>query len=145
MRFIMEKWAPHLFGDAVWFRINWHECSQNNRYGCAENRMQIREAPLHDGRFGVWCAVSATRLIGPFIFSSWDHKFTAVWHEFLIRFLLSLVIFSAKWRTQPRMLRITFLVTIRKGWLCPHSLDLYPCHFYLWNMLKDTVYIYYYA
>jgi hypothetical protein len=64
MQFIIEKWAPHLFGDAVWFRINGYEYSQNNRYWCAENYMLIREAPLHGGKFGVWCAVSATRIKG---------------------------------------------------------------------------------
>jgi hypothetical protein len=60
---------------------------RNNRYWCAENCMLIREDPLHGGKSGVWCAVSATSIIGPFYFYSWDQKFSPVWHEFLTRFL----------------------------------------------------------
>jgi hypothetical protein len=96
MRFIIGKWAPHLSGDAVWFHNNGYESSQNNRHWCAENCMLIRDAPLHGGTFGVWCAVSATRIIRPFIFlreTKTLHRCdTNFWHGFF----LSLVIFFSK-------------------------------------------------
>jgi len=68
MRYILETWPRNLFGDAVWFHINGYENSQNNRYWCAENCMLVREAPLRGCKVGVWCAVSATRIIGLFFF-----------------------------------------------------------------------------
>jgi len=38
--------------------------------------MLIHEMSLHDFQVGVWCARSATIIIGPFFF--WDHKFTPI-------------------------------------------------------------------
>jgi hypothetical protein len=31
--------------------------------------MLIHAMPLHDVKFGVWCGISATRIIGPTVFS----------------------------------------------------------------------------
>jgi hypothetical protein len=39
--------------------------SQNNRYWSAENARFVHELPLHDEINGVWCSISARRIIGP--------------------------------------------------------------------------------
>ena len=41
--------------------------SQNNSYSSAENPVLIREVSLHDVKVGVWCAISATIIITPFL------------------------------------------------------------------------------
>jgi hypothetical protein len=58
--------TPVLFSnEALFYLVN----TQNSRYLSAEN-------PLHDVIVGAWCAVSATRIVGPIL--SWDSKFTAI-------------------------------------------------------------------
>jgi hypothetical protein len=43
--------------------------SQNNQYWSVENPRFIHKLPLHDKRIGVWCAISARRIIGPIIYN----------------------------------------------------------------------------
>jgi hypothetical protein len=42
----------------------------------AQNPVLIHKGPLHDAKFGVWCATRATRIIGRYL--SWYYKLTLV-------------------------------------------------------------------
>jgi hypothetical protein len=152
MRYIVEKSAARLFGFAVSVHINGHVSSQNNRYWCAENRTLTREAPICGGKLGVWCAVSATRIIGAFFIIIFRE--TKNWHrcdKFLTRFLLSMPDCCGDWSFFPvknslhsKEHYVLFIECfgdrIWKGWLCSRSLDLYPCRIYLWSMFQDRIY-----
>jgi hypothetical protein len=48
--------------------------SQSSQYWSAGNPILIRELPLHDKKIGVWCAISARRIIGPIFY---DDTFNA--------------------------------------------------------------------
>jgi hypothetical protein len=50
------------FSDEAWFSVRGEVNSQNDCYWGAENL--IHELPLHDKRIGVWCTISACRIIG---------------------------------------------------------------------------------
>ena len=54
--------------DEAWFHLSGYVHSQNSRYWDIENPHVIHEAPLHDQKVGVWCAVTARRVIGPIFF-----------------------------------------------------------------------------
>jgi hypothetical protein len=56
------------YTDEAWFHLSGYVNSQNNRYWSAENSYSIYEVPLHDVKIGVWCAISAHRIIGPVFF-----------------------------------------------------------------------------
>jgi hypothetical protein len=53
------------FTDECWFHLGGHANSlniwQENWY--AQNPVLILEVPLHDVKFGAWCAMSANRII----------------------------------------------------------------------------------
>jgi len=49
-----------MFRDEALFHLSAYANSQNNTYCSADNPTLINEAPLP---FGVWCAISATRII----------------------------------------------------------------------------------
>jgi hypothetical protein len=51
------------FSDETWFSLCGEVNSQNNRFWSAENPRHIHEFPLHDEKIGVWCAISASRII----------------------------------------------------------------------------------
>jgi len=59
-----------LYTDEAWFHLSGYVNSQNSRYWSATNPHQLHETPLHDLKVGVWCALSANRIIGP-IFFNW--------------------------------------------------------------------------
>jgi hypothetical protein len=42
--------------------------SKNSLYWSAENSKLVHDLPLHDERIGVWCAVSAHKIIGPIFY-----------------------------------------------------------------------------
>jgi hypothetical protein len=51
-----------------WFHLSGYEKSQSNRL-----IMLIHEIPLRDMKVGVWCAMSAVRIIGPILRSINSH------------------------------------------------------------------------
>jgi hypothetical protein len=65
-----------LFSDETWFHCSGYENSQNNRYWPAENPVLIQKVPLHDIKFGVWCAMSANKIVEPIFYG--DHELTTV-------------------------------------------------------------------
>jgi len=53
-----------LFSNEAWFYFSGYKNSQINMYWSAENTMLIHYVPLPNINIGVWCATSATRLLG---------------------------------------------------------------------------------
>jgi hypothetical protein len=54
----------NLFSDEACFHINGYVASQHNKYQSVEKKlMLIHKVPLCDVKVGVWCAISATRII----------------------------------------------------------------------------------
>jgi len=62
--------------EEVWFHFSGHMNSQYKINLPVENHKLIHEVPLHDDNVDVWCAMSATRVIGPIFF--WDCKFMLI-------------------------------------------------------------------
>jgi hypothetical protein len=63
------------FSDEAWFSLRGEVNSRNNRYWSAENPGIVHELPLYDETIGVWCAMSARRVIGPIFY---DYTVNAV-------------------------------------------------------------------
>jgi hypothetical protein len=57
--FLIEEACIHLNG---------YVSAQNNGHWSSINLRQIFEAPLHNHKIGVWCATTATRIVGPIFF-----------------------------------------------------------------------------
>jgi hypothetical protein len=59
----------YIMSDKAWFHLSGHVNSQNTRYWSVDNPNTIHQQDLHDKKkIGVWCAVSATRIVGPIFF-----------------------------------------------------------------------------
>lgn len=67
------------FSGKVWFHHT-KNVQSHNRFP-----VLIHELPFHD-TFGLWCAMSETRITGPTFFL-WDHKITPVCNTFLYQLL----------------------------------------------------------
>jgi hypothetical protein len=55
-----------LFSDETWFYLQGYINTQNNRYWSPQSGLEI---PLHPVKVGVWCAVSARRIVGSVFFN----------------------------------------------------------------------------
>jgi hypothetical protein len=62
---------PHLtfFSDEALFHLQGYINTQNNRYWSSQNPHLTPKVLLHPVKLGVWCAVSATRIVGPMFFN----------------------------------------------------------------------------
>jgi Asp-tRNA(Asn)/Glu-tRNA(Gln) amidotransferase B subunit len=56
------------FTDEAWFHLSGYINAQNNRYWSSINLKQMFEVPLHDQKIGVWCAITASRIVRPIFF-----------------------------------------------------------------------------
>jgi hypothetical protein len=56
------------FTDEAWFHLSGYINVQNNRYWSSINPRQTFEVPLHDQKIGVWCVITASRIVGPIFF-----------------------------------------------------------------------------
>jgi hypothetical protein len=137
----------YFMSSEAWFH------SQNTRYWSAENPHNLHQVPLHDQKIGVWCAVSASRIIGPTFFDTTVN--TDVYLQ-IFRNLYSQLTENERQQcffqqdgatchtSHHSLTRIheTFTEerTVSKGLWPPSSLDLSSCHFYLWGYLKGKVY-----
>jgi hypothetical protein len=54
--------------DEAWLHVSGNVNAQNSRTWDTENPHVLHQRPLHDIKVGVWCAVSAQRVIGPIFF-----------------------------------------------------------------------------
>lgn len=144
----------YFMSDEAWFHLSGYVNSQNTRHWSCENPHIIYEAPLHDQKIGVWCAVSGTRIVGPIFFSSIVN--TDVYLDILRQFNEQLTpqermqfFFQQDGATchtsQKSLTRIhevfTEERTVSKGLWPPRSPDLSSCDFYLWGNLKQKVYV----
>lgn len=146
---------PQLYfmSDEAWFNLSGHVNSQNTRYWSVENPHMISQQPLHDEKIGVWCAMSATRIIGPIFFNT--NVNSCVYLEFFEEFCSQLTpserayaFFQqdgATCHTSKASLSKIYEVfseerTVSKGLWPPRSPDLSTCDFYLWGSLKGKVY-----
>jgi hypothetical protein len=57
------------FSGEVWFHLQGYINTQNNHYRNSQNPHRNHEALLHPVKVGVWCAVSARRIVGPVFFN----------------------------------------------------------------------------
>jgi hypothetical protein len=126
--------------------------SQNSRHWSAENPGLIHELPLRDENVGVWCAVSAHRVIGPIFY---DYTVTAVRYA-----KNTLRPFFAELTQEERLYGVfqqdsstaqtthVSLETLRevfddrvisRGLWPPRSPGLTPCDVYLWGSLKGIL------
>jgi hypothetical protein len=53
------------FSDEVWFHLQGYINIKNNRYWSSHDSHLSHEVLLHPVKVGVWCAVSARRIVGP--------------------------------------------------------------------------------
>jgi hypothetical protein len=65
----INEWRYTWPADKSWFYLNEHvNMMHNSWYWCLENPGVLHEAPLHDPKVGVWCGISARRIIGLIFF-----------------------------------------------------------------------------
>jgi hypothetical protein len=124
------------------------------RYWSTENPHAVHEVPLHDLKVGVWCAISARRIIGPVFFHETINS------ERYVRLILSpffdqltdeeksyghFMQDNATAHTANNSMVALDEVfgerVISRGLWPPRSPDLNPCDFYLWGTLKEKVYV----
>ena len=142
-----------IFSDEAWFHLRGHVCSQNNRYWSTENPRIIHEVPLHDAKIGVWCAVSAKRIIGPIFFEDtinserYRTQILAPFFQLLSDNERQYGYFqqdSATAHTAADSLDAIREVfddrIISRGLWPSRSPDLTVCDYYLWGTLKNRVY-----
>jgi hypothetical protein len=106
--------------------------SQNNWYWGAENPRCIHKLPLHDEKIGVWCAISASRIIGHIFYND-----TLNGARYVNKTQSQ---FFAKPTEEERLYGVFGDCVISCGLWPPSSPDLTPCDFYLWGILQDKVY-----
>jgi hypothetical protein len=58
------------FIDDALFHLSGYINAQNNGYWSSINPRQMFEVPLHDQKIGVWCAITASRIVGPIFFEN---------------------------------------------------------------------------
>ena len=57
-----------MFSDECMFRVNGYVNKQNVRIWANERPSQVNEAPHNSPGIVIWCAISKTKIIGPFFF-----------------------------------------------------------------------------
>lgn len=139
--------------DEAWFHLSGHVNSQNVRMWSTENPHIVQEVPLHPIKIGVWCAVSARRIIGPVFFEG------RVNSDFYVRTMLRPFLNEltqeekdygyfqqdgATAHTAHNSIATLHEVyddrIISTGLWPPRSADLTYCDYYLWGYLKGKVY-----
>jgi hypothetical protein len=141
------------FTDEAWFYLSGYIIVQNNRYWSSINPRQTFEVPLHDQKIGVWCAITASRIVGPIFFENTINSERYV-TDILGPFFDSIT--EEKKRHGYFMQdgatahTATYSINalnemfenrlISRGLWPSVSPDLSLCDFYLWGNLKDIVY-----
>jgi len=149
--------------DEAHFHVSGFVNKQNFRYWSQANPRALHEKPLHSQKVTVWCAVSASGIIGPYFFEIEAGNAVTVnadrYVEMLQNFFTpQLARFPVNENTlfqqdgatshtaRMSMNAVNALfpnrVISRKGdipWP-PHSPDLTPCDYFLWGYLKSKVF-----
>jgi inhibitor of nuclear factor kappa-B kinase subunit alpha len=141
------------FTDEAWFHLSGYINAQNSKYWSNINPRQTSEVPLHDQKIGVWCAISAARIVGPIFFEETINSERYV-SDILQPFFESI---TEEEKTYGYFMQdgatahiATYSIhvlnkvfedrLISRGLWPARSPDLNPCDFYLWESLKDKVY-----
>jgi hypothetical protein len=143
-----------LFSDDVWFHLPGYVITQNNHYWSSQNPHLTHEVPLHPVKVGVWCAVSARRVLGSLFCNETVNCKKYVW-IILGQFFPELTeeepygffqqdlatAHTARTRIFMQALSYVFEDRIISSGIWPaRSPDLNPCDFFFWGCLKDRVY-----
>ena len=142
------------FSDEAYFYLRLPINKQNNRYWGDTDQLYTVEVPLHDEKVLVWCAISASKCIGPYFFDGSVNS-TNYLH------MLKTFFCPRVWRIKDHQkyyfqqdgatphtanvvqqyLSETFKQKFieKKRWP-PRSPDLNPCDFFLWGYLKQRAY-----
>ena len=149
-----------LISDESWFHLSGYVNSQNNRFWAAENPHYFHETPLHAQKVGVWCAVSARRIIGPIFFHQTlnSARYIAdIFNPFVAALTEEEKTYGyfqqdgATAHTAGQTLEHIYTIftpdrVVSRGQLGhfpswpPRSPDLSVCDYYLWGTLKSKVY-----
>jgi hypothetical protein len=147
---------PNLFfmSDEAWFHVSGYVNAQNSRIWDTKNPHVLHQRPLHDIKVGVWCAVSAWRVIGPIFFEDAVNSDRYV-SDILEPFFQELTEKDTRYgyfqqdsatahTARNSMQRLWDVFDdeqiISQGLWPPHSPDLSICDFHLWGNLKGKVY-----
>lgn len=151
------------FSDEAHFWLEGYVNSQNSRFWGTSKPEFVIVKPLHPKRITVWCAISGTKLIGPYFIETsvnsqvyceqiltpflneaqseklthehWFQQDGAPPHRTENAFQLLYPVFSS------RVIALGYPGKMNCGieWP-PYSPDLNPCDFFLWGYLKDRIY-----
>jgi hypothetical protein len=142
-----------LIPDEAYVQLSGYVNSQNTRIWSDENTHPVIQIPLHDMKIGVWCAVSARRIIGP-VFYHETVKSDRYVRNILEPFFEQLIDDEIQYgcfqqdnaiahtaRNSMSALQEVFDDRIiSTGLWLPRVPDLSVCDFYLWGNLKGKVY-----
>jgi hypothetical protein len=142
-----------LFSDEGWLHLQGYINTQNNRYWSSQNPYLTHEALLHPVKVGVWCTLSARRIVGPVFFNETINCEIYV-QVILGQFFPELTEEESfyGWFQQDsataHIARMSMQALsdvlgdriISSGIWTERSPDLNPCDFLFWDCLKDKVY-----
>ncbi|CAK1589781.1 unnamed protein product [Parnassius mnemosyne] len=152
------------FSDEAHFHIGGYVNKQNFRYWDIFNPRKLHEEPLHKPKVTVWCAISASAIIGPYFFENERGQTVTVNSERYAEMISDF--FRLELQNSPYCNRNTWFqqdgatahtanvamsavrelfpekIISRNGTIPwpPRSPDLSPCDFFLWGYLKSIVY-----
>lgn len=150
-----------LMSDEAHFHISGTVNKQNMRYWAPNNPCELHQRPLHDPKVTVWCAVSATKIIGPYFFENEagatvtvnSQRYRNMIQTFLVPHLLQErgdLWFQQDGATaHTAIITMTVLRNLFPGRLIsrfgdipwpPRSPDLTAPDFFLWGYLKEKVF-----
>jgi hypothetical protein len=64
----VNRSAVDIYFDEAWFHLEGYINMQNDCYWSSQNPHRTHKVLLHPVKVGVWCAVSARRIVGPVYF-----------------------------------------------------------------------------
>ena len=140
--------------DEAYFTLTESLNKQNNRLWLESRPIDKIERPLYDEKVLVWCAISASKIYGPFYFEETvnQHNYLKMLQTFFLPKHLRTISYKQYYFEQDGATPHTS--NIVQDWLRskfsdrfidktqwpPRSPDLNPCDFYLWGHLKALVY-----
>jgi hypothetical protein len=69
------------FPDEAWFHLHGIINTQNNCYWSSQNPHLTHEVTLHPVKVGVWCAISARKIVGPMFFNETEEERVCGWFQ----------------------------------------------------------------
>jgi hypothetical protein len=122
-------------------------------YWSSINPRQTFEVPLHDQKIGVWCAITASRIVGPIVSENIinsERYASDILRPFFGSITEKVKTYGYSMQDGSTAHTVTYSMNvlnevfenrlINRGLWPARSPDLNPCDFYLWGNLKDRVY-----